>query len=325
MTGPQAAYVLGYNPYIFRVHEHDGEADTPLKVLRELSFAITRLAADIRPDVLRELRDEVQALEADWVNLQECGPGGWPDEGFLTEADRVRADQRDLVCMLAQESLPPDHPLHALLQFGLALGEYDFMDFYVARDRGHVRDPHRASEQGLPDMSRFVQRAESLPPWLLRSLPEVRRLVTFGPYLRDLGVYAFAQRVLGWMPPSIGRSDPGMVLTYFYNLLDKQVRGGLRQVAEQPATQRPRWDDVGKKLWYGSVMCAHYKHAAPNQMLVLAAFEEERWPAQIDDPLDPAKLANTIKDLQEKLKGSPVVIERDGTGKGICWRPCPPQ
>jgi hypothetical protein len=85
---------------------------------------------------------------------------------------------------------------------------------------------------------------------------------------------------------------------------------------------RPRWDKARRELWYGDKLCLEYKRPAPRQHLLLDAFEEMNWPDRIDDPLPPGTSANTIGDLQKRLRSnnSPVAIERDGSGTGFLWR-----
>jgi hypothetical protein len=155
MTRPQAAYVLGYNPYAFRLFEHDGEVDNPLKALRQLSAAIDLLAPDIRCDVLADLRDSINDLYTIWMKLHDYWSTGKESKGpFLSPDHGEGLDKRQRLCILAQESLPPDHPLCALVQFGLTLGECDFAEYYVSRDRARVKDASRAAAQQLPDLSR---------------------------------------------------------------------------------------------------------------------------------------------------------------------------
>jgi hypothetical protein len=57
--------------------------------------------------------------------------------------------------------------------------------------------------------------------------------------------------------------------------------------------------------------------------VILDSFQESNWPDHIDDRLDKGCLQNTIRDLQEKVRESPIIFERDGKGQGITWRPRP--
>ena len=58
------------------------------------------------------------------------------------------------------------------------------------------------------------------------------------------------------------------------------------------------------------------------------AFEEDGWPARIDDPLPPAKkidakqrLHDTIKNLNRNQKQRLIRFMGDGTGQGVRWKP----
>jgi hypothetical protein len=87
-----------------------------------------------------------------------------------------------------------------------------------------------------------------------------------------------------------------------------------------PQQPKPKWCRKNKQLWYKDILCRSFgKKAAPNQEIILDAFEEEEWPQRIDDPLDPGKLPETIKSLQNALRSKPITFERDGR-KGIRWR-----
>jgi hypothetical protein len=110
------------------------------------------------------------------------------------------------------------------------------------------------------------------------------------------------------------------------------VREPVEQhVARRPATVTadeeqkaigPRWNQGDRELWYGETLCVRYTKAAPHQELILSSFEELDWPRRIDDPLPPGKLANTIADMQKKLRDfdSPLEVGRDGSAKGVWWR-----
>jgi hypothetical protein len=61
-----------------------------------------------------------------------------------------------------------------------------------------------------------------------------------------------------------------------------------------------------------------YRRPAPNQELVLAAFEEEGWPPQIDDPLP----GSYELDTKQRLHDTIVRLNRNqqhGSAKGLCW------
>jgi hypothetical protein len=64
--------------------------------------------------------------------------------------------------------------------------------------------------------------------------------------------------------------------------------------------------------------------------MVLNAFEEEGWPARIDDPLPPhsdqdpkRRLNDTIKCLNRKQVRELLRFHGDGSGEGILWEVLP--
>src|SRR5262249_26087754 len=146
----------------------------------------------------------------------------------------------------------------------------------------------------------------------------LERLTARIPELRKFGPSHFLAEVL--RPDENVQPLAEKPTTYDLRLgliaLDRHIQTALRTLAQC----RPRWDGDTRTLWYGDHICKRYTRPAPGQEKILAAFEEEGWPNKIDDPLDAGKLADTIKDLQKTLKGSPITVGRDGTGKGIIWR-----
>jgi hypothetical protein len=85
------------------------------------------------------------------------------------------------------------------------------------------------------------------------------------------------------------------------------------------AAIKPRWDANRRSLSLCERELKRYRRPAPNQEKILAAFEEERWPPRIDDPLERGKLKDTLQDLNETIKRHSLRFEGDGTGKGILW------
>src|SRR5262249_22047958 len=49
----------------------------------------------------------------------------------------------------------------------------------------------------------------------------------------------------------------------------------------------PYWDGNLRELRLGPRLVKKFRQPAPNQEMILASFEEEGWPARIDDPLPP--------------------------------------
>ncbi len=88
----------------------------------------------------------------------------------------------------------------------------------------------------------------------------------------------------------------------------------------------PRWDQVRRELTVGGKMVKRYRLPSRNQEMVLTAFEEEGWPASIDDPLPPHpgqdpkhRLQATIKALNQHQKAHLVHFMGNGTGEGVLW------
>jgi hypothetical protein len=70
----------------------------------------------------------------------------------------------------------------------------------------------------------------------------------------------------------------------------------------------------------------HIARSSPNVELILQAFEEQRWPPGIDDPLPPVRgrnrkrrLHDTIQNLNRRLDLPLLVFHGDGFGNGIRW------
>jgi hypothetical protein len=93
---------------------------------------------------------------------------------------------------------------------------------------------------------------------------------------------------------------------------------------------RPSWDRDLQELRLGGVVVKQFKVPAPNQETILAAFEEEGWPARIDDPLPPhadqdskRRLHDTITSLNRNQKHHLIRFLGDGSGQGIRWELLP--
>lgn len=89
---------------------------------------------------------------------------------------------------------------------------------------------------------------------------------------------------------------------------------------------KPNWDRDRHELRVEGALVKVFKLPSPNQEMVLAAFDEEGWPARIDDPLPPStdlepkrRLHDTIKSLNRNQKARLIRFMGDGTGQGIQW------
>jgi hypothetical protein len=90
--------------------------------------------------------------------------------------------------------------------------------------------------------------------------------------------------------------------------------------------RRPVWDSERHELRVGDLLIKRFKWPAINQVALLAAFQEEEWPARIDDPLPPRpeqdpkrRLHDTIKCLNRNQQSGLIHFRGDGTGEGVVW------
>ncbi len=90
--------------------------------------------------------------------------------------------------------------------------------------------------------------------------------------------------------------------------------------------EKPEWRAAERQLWCGGQLLRAFGRTAPNQELLLKAFEESEWVSRIDDPLPPTKdidsatrLHDAIKCLNRSLLVPLIRFRGDGTGLGVCW------
>jgi hypothetical protein len=95
-----------------------------------------------------------------------------------------------------------------------------------------------------------------------------------------------------------------------------------------PQASKPVWDQLRRELRYQEQLVKRFRVPAPNQEIVLQAFQEESWPHCIDDPLPPQKgmttkgrLLSTIKALNKSRIAPLVVFHGNGNGFQIYWEP----
>ncbi len=98
------------------------------------------------------------------------------------------------------------------------------------------------------------------------------------------------------------------------------------KVVVPPPRLAPHWDSDLQELRLNGLIVKQFKVPAPNQEMVLAAFEEENWPARIDDPLPPQadqdpkrRLHDTIVSLNRNHKHRLIRFMGDGSGEGVRW------
>ncbi len=106
----------------------------------------------------------------------------------------------------------------------------------------------------------------------------------------------------------------------------QQPPGGAAPVL--PGDTVPVWDKDRRALLLGPLVVKQFKVPAPNQEVILASFEEERWPLRVDDPLPPhaaidpkRRLHDTINSLNRNQRNSLLHFSGDGSGEGVRWEP----
>ncbi|MGE0761586.1 MAG: hypothetical protein AB7O38_31530 [Pirellulaceae bacterium] len=99
------------------------------------------------------------------------------------------------------------------------------------------------------------------------------------------------------------------------------------QSSPEPPPGTPRWDADYHQLRVGSQIVKEFKLPAADQVRVLAAFEEERWPERISNPLPvgqdtaaKARLEQTILGLNRNQRSRLVEFFPDESGRGVTWR-----
>ena len=88
----------------------------------------------------------------------------------------------------------------------------------------------------------------------------------------------------------------------------------------------PEWDRDRQELRLRGLIVKQFKVPAPNQEIILAAFEEESWPVRIDDPLPvhpciaaKRRLHETITSLNRNQRLRAINFSGDGSGQGVRW------
>jgi hypothetical protein len=114
----------------------------------------------------------------------------------------------------------------------------------------------------------------------------------------------------------------GFVLTLQGAVLAETL---LREVPE-----RPRWDPQKRQLWYGTVLVKQLKRLAPDQQLVLEAFQQAGWPEAISNPLAGetdaerrGRLRHVVKRLNRRRASDVLWFELARGGRGLRWRALP--
>lgn len=151
-----------------------------------------------------------------------------------------------------------------------------------------------------------------------------------GPALLVTDEVSLGQRIKAAIPCRLaGHEPPGG------DHVDEPGLEALRRAqfspdsSASPGVRTPRWDRHRHELRLGAIVVRRFTIPAADQESVLAAFEEERWPARIEDPLPPcseierkARLQEVVQRLNRSRRLPVVRFACDAAGRGIVWEFC---
>jgi hypothetical protein len=85
------------------------------------------------------------------------------------------------------------------------------------------------------------------------------------------------------------------------------------------ASSKPNWNKSTLELCYQGQLARKIRRIARNPIIVLDAFQEDGWPAHIDNPLPPnANISEVVRTLNQRLKL--LRFASDGASSGFNWR-----
>jgi hypothetical protein len=141
----------------------------------------------------------------------------------------------------------------------------------------------------------------------------------------------FARRVIASRGASAADAKGKLLPTPASHEPDEGPEGDGEARCEAWGRLKPKWDRDRRQLRLSGTIIKEFKVPAANQEVILAVFEEEGWPAKIDDPLprspeiDPQRrLHDTINSLNRNQRHRLVHFGTDGLGRGARWWLKPP-
>jgi hypothetical protein len=338
----KAAFCLGQRPFDFRVRQYVnwqlpvdlwdlGREAGMVAAVDGMEEAFTDLAAAIKPNIYATLPKEIAGLRLfsqDFVDgLERVGAFGGLPQG------RGPAPESPVwirVCQLVPQALTEGSDLQRLLALGIALGRLQLAAH--ERSMGEPAPAPQRARQLQALAAEALRAATAIPARVVSAVPSLQTLQHLSDDLGEQHPADIFTRAAGEKGvPSWMRDNPDIALAEAIRLLSDDIETRLHSLP--PCSQdsnvarggpvKPHWNSENRTLSYRGVVCARYSRPAPRQTVILDSFQESNWPDHIDDPLDKGCLQNTIRDLQEKVRESPIIFERDGKGQGITWRPRP--
>jgi hypothetical protein len=105
-----------------------------------------------------------------------------------------------------------------------------------------------------------------------------------------------------------------------------QAGPGVLQPHRVMPASPPHWDELRRRLCWQGLLVKEFRQPAGNQELILAALQEEAWPARVYDPLprrhgqDPKmRLRAAVKALNHHQLHRLIHFRCDGRGEGVGW------
>ncbi len=159
-----------------------------------------------------------------------------------------------------------------------------------------------------------------------RGATEIRKMLAAAAESDLLRAAAQAEVAIYWLATEPVGPQPAKVFTSHLQG-DAPVTSPLHRLGKDV---KPAWEVRRRELRVGEFLVKKFRVPAGNQELVLSAFEEEGWPAYIDDPL-PMKCEiapkQRLHNVVTRLNGSQLVpilrFQGDGNGEGIGWQLLP--
>lgn len=311
-------------------------ADSVLLAIEQLNEAVLVLADEINQNVYTELRKLLGDQEERWTAVCK----------MVFEYNSDAGEWNQVLVAKASEELTPS--LQLLAESALAKPEVKaWCDLGVAVGEYHVQLTNLDAGQPLPKLDSIVSRAASATTF--QSLPVLQDMVNLAPDLDKLSPREFLTKTV---VPKDGAEQLGepfdayVMLGLLFNL-DNAIQDALQGIAPQPPAATavsvveegvagplvPKWEKDTGELRLGSTIARQVASQARNARAVLDAFEAQKWPARINNPVaapidhtraeGPQRMANatrlneTIKTLNKDLEG--IRFHADGTGTRITW------
>src|SRR5262249_3591035 len=135
------------------------------------------------------------------------------------------------------------------------------------------------------------------------------------------------RRVFGTLDPAVMTDKTCFVLTEAGSTAARSLsRGGSTQ-RELPYYHRDR-----SELWVCGILVKRLRQRAPDQRLLLSAFEDQHWPFRVANPLSAdefgedlkVRLNHVIYRVNQHHVNRLIRFGGDGTGEGVIWEPWGP-